>query len=401
MLTNKQKEVFSYFARYNPKILICSGAKRAGKTFILTQIFLCHVSKYKNKGVSFIIGGADQSSIRRNILNDLEVLINRSIKLDKTNSFELFGNRIYCFGGANSDAWKSVRGFTSAGAFLNEATALHDTFIKEVFSRCSYDGARIFMDTNPENPMHTVKVDYIDNSGQTLSNGTVNIKAFSFSLFDNNHLSEEYTESIIQATPSGMFTDRDIYGKWVSAEGVVYKDFSEENYIESLEGINLIKYFAGVDWGYDHYGSIVVIGQADDGNYYLVEEYAERLQNINYWLSIANDIVNKYGRITFYCDSARPEYVAEMLKHGYKSLNAKKDVIAGIGMVASLIKLKQFKVLRRTAKRFNEEVYNYVWKKNADEPVKQYDDVLDSVRYAIYSENQAHKIKIKSKSSLF
>lgn len=42
-----------------------------------------------------------------------------------------------------------ARGFTSAGAF-KRGTALHNMFIKEVFSRCSYKGARILIDTNPE-----------------------------------------------------------------------------------------------------------------------------------------------------------------------------------------------------------------------------------------------------------
>ena len=129
----------------------------------------------------------------------------------------MFGNTVYCFDGANADSWKKVRGFTAAGSYLNEATALHDTFVKECISRCSYPGARILMDTNPENPMHTVKKDYIDKTGQRLSNGQLNIKAFNFSLFDNTFLNKEYVESIIKSTPSGMFTDRDIYGKTLAA----------------------------------------------------------------------------------------------------------------------------------------------------------------------------------------
>lgn len=55
-------------------------------------------------------------------------------------------------------------------------------------------------------------------------------------MFDNTFLDEEYIESIIASTPTGMFTDRDIYGKWVSAEGVVYKDFKEKvHYIKEEE----------------------------------------------------------------------------------------------------------------------------------------------------------------------
>ena len=116
----------------------------------------------------------------------------------------MYGNKIYCFHGANADSYKAMRGFTSAGALLNEATTLHDTFVKEAISRCSYDGARIFMDTNPENPTHTVKVDYIDKDGQRLKNGQLNIKAFNFTLYDNTFLNKEYVESIEASTPSGM-----------------------------------------------------------------------------------------------------------------------------------------------------------------------------------------------------
>ena len=210
MITNKQKEVVKCVEKENPKILILSGAKRAGKTWIMIYCFLRHLTKYENKGYSFILGGTNQASLRRNVLNDLEKIIGREIKLAKDNHFKLFGNKIYCFDGANADAYKKVRGFTAYGAFLNEATTLHDTFIKECISRCSGEGARIYMDTNPENPMHTVKTDYIDKSGQRLDNGQLNIQSFQFTLYDNTFLNKEYVKSIEASTPTGMFFDRDI-----------------------------------------------------------------------------------------------------------------------------------------------------------------------------------------------
>ncbi len=260
--TEKQIEVLESFAIDNPKILICSGAKRAGKTFILIKIFLAHVSLFKNQGLSFIIGGTTQASIRRNILNDLEAILGREIKFKDDGHFPLYGNKIYCFHGANADSYKAMRGFTSAGALLNEATTLHDTFVKEAISRCSYEGARIFMDTNPENPTHTVKVDYIDKDGQLLSNGQLNIKAFNFTLYDNTFLNKEYIESIEASTPSGMFFQRDVMGTWVASEGVVYQDFDKDkHYIKEVDikDIQFKKYFCGVDFGWEHYGSIVVI----------------------------------------------------------------------------------------------------------------------------------------------
>lgn len=216
-LTPKQIEVVNSVRTEDPKILLLSGAKRAGKTYVAILLFLSHVAKYEGKNLTFIIGGATYSTIWRNILDDMEKIIGRNIKLDKKNSFQLFGNKIYVFAGSQSDAWKSARGFTSAGAFLNEGTALHDMFVKEVISRCSYQGARVIIDTNPENPSHPVKEDYIDKDGQTLGSGRLNIRAFHFTLYDNIFLDPEYVESIVASTPSGMFTDRDIHGKPIAA----------------------------------------------------------------------------------------------------------------------------------------------------------------------------------------
>ncbi len=392
-LNKKQKEVWDSFIKEQPKILICSGAKRAGKTFVLLLTFLAHVSKYQNMGLSFIIGGATQAAIKRNVLNDMELILGKELRLDKSNAVEIFGNRVYCFDGANADSWKKARGFTSAGAFLNEATALHDSFVKEVISRCSYKGAVVMMDTNPENPMHTVKTDYIDKDGQKLKSGRLNIRSFHFSLFDNNFLDPEYVESIVASTPSGMFTDRDIHGYWVAPEGVIYKDFNKDiHYISSAElenrRVNFKKYFAGVDWGYEHPGSIVVIGQDDQGCFYLLEEYAKQHEEIDYWVKVAKDIKERYGNINFYCDTARPEHVQRFRREKLRALNADKAVISGIEEVARLFKRNELFIVKDKVARFEKEVFMYVWNQKTGDPVKEWDDVLDSLRYALYSHNK-------------
>ena len=392
-LNKKQKEVWDSFIKEQPKILICSGAKRAGKTFVLLLAFLAHVSKYQNMGLNFIIGGANLGTIRRNVLTDLEQILGKELKLNMSSAVEIFGNQVYCFDGANANSWKKARGFTSAGAFLNEATALHDSFVKEVISRCSYKGAVVMMDTNPENPMHTVKTDYIDKDGQRLKSGRLNIRSFHFSLFDNNFLDPEYVESIVASTPSGMFTDRDIHGYWVAPEGVIYKDFNKDiHYISSEElenrRVNFKKYFAGVDWGYEHPGSIVVIGQDDQGCFYLLEEYAKQHEEIDYWVKVAKDIKERYGNINFYCDTARPEHVQRFRREKLRALNADKAVISGIEEVARLFKRNELFIVKDKVARFEKEIFMYVWNQKTGDPVKEWDDVLDSLRYALYSHNK-------------
>lgn len=393
---DKQKEVLKCIKYENPKILICSGAKRAGKTYVLIFGYMAHIAKFQNKGYSFIIGGTTQASIRRNILNDMESILGKEIKLAQDNHFKLFGNKVYCFDGANSDSYKKVRGFTSYGAFLNEATTLHDTFVKECISRCSGEGARIYMDTNPENPTHTVKIDYIDKNGQRLKDGQLNIKAYQFTLYDNTFLNREYIQSIEASTPTGMFFDRDILGKWVAAQGVVYKDFNKDvHYISSFDKTEIVKYYCGVDWGYEHYGSIVILGDDYKGNTYLIKEYSAQHQEIDYWVEIAKEIKSIYGDINFYCDTARPEHIKRFRREGIQAKNADKAVVSGIEEVAKLFKLNKLFILKDNVDLFKTEIYNYVWNSNKGEPVKQNDDVLDSLRYAIYTEHKKDNMAIE------
>ena len=321
-LTKKQQEVVNMVLKEKPEIVLLSGAKRAGKTYILIILFLLHVAKYENKRVRFILGGASQGSIRRNVLTDLETILGKSIVLDKSNTFKLFGNLVTCFDGSDSSSYKAVRGFTSYGALLNEATTLNESFVQECLDRCSGDGAKIYMDTNPENPAHFVKTDFFDRNGKRAENGQLLIYAENFTLFDNDKLSDSYIQRQIELKPSGMFYDRDILGKWVSGEGVIYPDFRADTHFISEDDVpydDIVDAWCGVDWGYDHYGSIVVVLEDSKGNRYMVEEYAKRHEEIDYWVDIARKVANNYptlkraidGRtyehydIPFYCDSAK------------------------------------------------------------------------------------------------
>lgn len=400
-----------------PKAMLLAGGKRAGKTFLCIPLFMRNVARFHGRGYRFILAGTTQSSIRRNILDDMENATGKKINLDKTNTFELFGNKITCFTGSDAGSYKDVRGFTSYGAFMNEATTLHETFIREVFDRCSgFDkqlqlGAQIIMDTNPENPNHYVKTDFFDRSGTRNDEGQLMIHADTFTLFDNDTLSKEYIDQQIATKPEGLWRDRDIYGKWVSAEGVVYRMFSnEKNYIpyEDIPWDDIVDAYAGVDWGYDHYGSIVVIVEDSEGNKYLVEEHAHQYEEIDFWVEKAIAISRKYPTVSiddytgekvesynipFYCDSARPEHVIRFQNENLNAINANKSILSGIEKVATAINNRTFKVATKPkdvngkglTDKFDSEIYSYSWDKETDLPVSKDDDVLDAVRYAIYS----------------
>lgn len=301
-------------------------------------------------------------------------------KLDKHNSFKLFGVKVVQAYTGNIGGVGAIRGMTSYGAYINEASLAKQEVFGEIVSRCSGTGARILADTNPDNPEHWLKKEYIDKPNE-------NVKAFHFKLDDNTFLSDRYRENIKAATPSGMFYDRDINGLWVSADGVVYQDFdSNKHYIQSGDLPELSTFYCGVDWGYGHWGSIVVIGETEDGTAYLIEEHAKQHEEIDYWVDIAKGIQERYGsRVPFYCDSARPEHVDRFKREHIEAFNGDKARLSGVESVARRFKTDRLFICRDRVKKFPNEIYQYVWDEKKGEPIKLFDDVLDSLRYAIYS----------------
>lgn len=270
---------------------------------------------------------------------------------------------------------------TAYGAYVNEASLANEVVFDEIKSRCSGYGARILVDTNPDHPEHWLRKDYLLNKDES-------ILKYKFTIYDNTFLNKRYRDNIIATTPSGVFTKRNILGEWVSGDGVVYRDFDpSKHFIDDLTPYDFTRYIAGVDWGYSHYGVIVVIGVTADENYILLEEHAEQFKEIDYWVEVAQSIKRRYGQVKMYCDSARPEYVARFYEEGFDAYNANKQVLSGIETVASMYKQDKLKLYEPAVKRFRDEIYTYTWDKNGM-PIKENDDVQDAIRYAIHSDRE-------------
>ncbi|VGW54528.1 phage terminase large subunit [Streptococcus pyogenes] len=115
---------------------------------------------------------------------------------------------------------------------------------------------------------------------------------------------------------------------------------------------------------------------------------AEQYKEIDWWVDRANEFKEHYGNIIFWSDSARPEHVARFQRERLKARNANKSIVSGIEHIAKLLKENNLFIKREVIPRFFDEIYQYKWKPNStkDEPLKEYDDVLDALRYALYSQ---------------
>lgn len=388
--TKKQQEIYQRCVNDDFFMLINHGAKRSGKTILNNDLFLQELIRVRKiadqegiKKPMYILSGATLGTIQNNILNELTNKYGITFTFDKHNNFTMFGVYVIQAGHSTIAHLDKIRGMTAHGAYVNEATLADEEVFDEIKSRCSGEGARVLADTNPDHPEHWLLKDYINNPDPQ-------IISYSFGLDDNTFLSDRYKNNMKNSTPSGMFYDRNIKGLWVSGDGVVYADFDQNKHKinkNDLSKIKMDRYFCGVDWGYEHYGSIVVMGVDAQGNYYVIEEHAHQHLDVEHdWVPIAKKIIDKYGNIPFYCDSARPEYVAKFKKSRINAINANKKVMLGIETVARLMKSSKFFIDYDNCERFKKEIYNYIWHKTKDEPKQEFDDVLDSIRYGILSD---------------
>lgn len=387
-LSPKQLKVLHTYLHDDFDMLVLTGAIRSGKTFIDNLLFLFELRRVAkmakanhDKHPQYILAGASSDTINKNVIISCENQFGINFKLDRHGHYNLFGVDITPVSTKTLGGLAGARGFTSYGAYVNETTLGVEPVFQEILQRCSIDGARVIADTNPDNPQHWFKKDYLDNK-----NPRTKMIKFHFTIDDNTHISKRYIEGIKARTPSGMYYDRAIKGLWVTGKGVVYRDFDERTMEIDKEDLpDNLSYTAGVDWGYEHPTAIEIIGHDKKGNYYLVDEAYGQLEQVDpHWIAVAKQFQEEYEHnMTFWCDTARTEHIRNFQQHHINAKNGYKNVLDGIEKVASIIKQHKFYVVKGAAPHFINEIYQYIWDEKTGAPVKEHDHAQDAVRYCI------------------
>lgn len=410
LYSEKQQRVLKrYFAR-RPYMLINHGAVRSGKTMVDNDIFLqelLRISRYANlQGIrhpQYILGGASVNNINRNVIRELNEHYGLGIKLNIHNEFELFGNIVCCLGTDDIGRVSGAVGMTSYGLYLNEGSTAHRDVFDELLKRCSGDKEfvpMIIIDTNPDSPEHYLYKEYISLPFEERKKNR--ILTFHWELDDNPFLNEQVRENIKNSTPSGVFYDRKIRGLWVTADGIVYQDFDKQIHVVNDENIPPLakfeRFFCGVDWGYEHRGAILLFGvmpaqgKEKEGDIYILRVIPRQHMLIDWWVGQAKDILEQYGYgIKFYCDDARPDNISEFRKASIWAVGANKSIAAGIECVAGKWKRRKLFLARSQSTEFLREIFTYRWNDKTGLPVKENDDIMDALRYGVYSDFRDHR----------
>ena len=336
--------------------------------------------------------GRTEPTIKRNIIRPLQDLIGDDLQyMSGKGEVKLWGRTIDVVGANDERAEAKIRGSEYVGALLDEVTIIPENFVKMLFSRLSVPGAKLFGSTNPDSPFHWLKTDYIDKVD------TMDVKVFSFALDDNPALDEDYKKNL-KKEYSGLWYQRYIEGRWVLAEGAVYDFFDEGMHTIPYPPAPATYYIMGVDYGTSNPCVFSLIGY-NSGTYpnmWLEKEYyydskAKNRQKSDseYALDLI-EFLRGYQVKAIYIDPSALSFKVELRKMGLPNLlDADNEVLSGIRFTSKLISNGTFKVCKNCTNAIK-EFSTYVWderasKRGIDQPLKQNDHVMDSIRYALFT----------------
>ena len=412
--SRKQRQIFTWWLPNSPVReaggIIADGAIRSGKTVSMSLSYtMWSMANYD--GQNFIMAGKTISSFKRNVLQNLKLMLTSRgyhwtyhISRDFPNMLEVSRNGrtnyFYIFGGKDEGSQDLVQGITAAGAFFDEVALMPESFVNQATARCSVEGATWWFNCNPAGPMHWFKLEWIDKRIKK------RLLYLHFTMDDNLSLSEKVKEKY-RAMYAGVFYLRYIKGLWAVAEGLIYTMLTDDNLYTDQERPVALKNTAmkaiTVDYGTTN--PCVFLEVWDDGQtIWIDQEYrwdsrseeARRSANPQRTdAQYADDMTEFMGmepqdQCMVVVDPSAASFITELRSRGLYVKPANNEVADGIRVVGSLLAKRNIRINKDNCKGLISEMQSYVWDDKAAErgeekPVKQKDHGPDALRYYCYT----------------
>ena len=412
--SKKQRQIFTWWLPNSPVReaggIIADGAIRSGKTVSMSLSYtMWSMANYD--GQNFIMAGKTISSFKRNVLQNLKLMLTSRgyhwiyhISGDFPNMLEVSRNGrtnyFYIFGGKDEGSQDLVQGITAAGAFFDEVALMPESFVNQATARCSVEGATWWFNCNPSGPMHWFKLEWIDKRIKK------RLLYLHFTMDDNLSLSEKVKEKY-RAMYAGVFYLRYIKGLWAVAEGLIYTMLTDDNLYTDQERPVALKNTAmkaiTVDYGTTN--PCVFLEVWDDGQTIWIEqeyrwdsrsEEARRSANPQRTdAQYADDMTEFMGmepqdQCMVVVDPSAASFITELRSRGLYVKPANNEVADGIRVVGSLLANRNIRINKDNCKGLISEMQSYVWDDKAAErgeekPVKQKNHGPDALRYYCYT----------------
>lgn len=217
---------------------------------------------------------------------------------------------------------------------------------------------------------------------------------FRATTFDNPFLNRDFVASLQSAySGNSAFARQELYGEFVSFEGLVYEEFDRGVHIWQGAWPAFKQVIAGVDEGYVNPAVILVIGLDGDGRAYVVEEFYRRRVLQADVVAEARRLAEVWHVEAFYVDPSAAGLIAEMQSMGLNALPGRNEVMPGIQGIKSRLLIqgdgRPRLFFSPGCVNLMAEMESYTWREGRqgrrDEPEKVNDHGPDALRYALAS----------------
>lgn len=378
------------------RINLLDGSVRSGKTWISLVVWALWVATRPIDGF-YLMAGKTLTSLRRNCLELLQTLVGSANFVYSLSRKEglLFGRRIYIEGVNDTRAEAKIRGMTLHGAYCDELTLFTEDFFDMLLSRLSVQGAKLFATTNPDNPMHWLNDKWIRRRSE------LDMLYERFLIDDNTFLDPVFVTAQ-KAEHKGVFYERFILGRWVAANGVIYRDFADDREPYLLdEAPHIALATLGVDFGGNGSANAFSCTGFTRGMREMVtleEFYLKRVvtptELEKEFVAFAKMCREKYPVAAAYCDSAEQTLIQGLrtacarARIGIEILNARKEeIVDRIRFMSRMMSARRYKIMRH-CKITADALANAVWDdKTQGKDVRLDDgssniDSLDALEYS-------------------
>lgn len=228
MPISKQQLKILAFPYTDYDALICDGAIRSGKTSLMMVAFVRWAMENFNGFRFGICGKTVESAINNAIQPFMSMTLTKEtyqIKWNRTSKTAVirYGkneNTFEVFGGKDERSQDLIQGRTLAGILLDEVALMPRSFVEQATARCSVEGAKLWFSCNPSSPSHWFYKEWMCKLKEK------NVLHLHFKLTDNPSLSDKKIKEY-ENRFEGVFYERFILGRWVAAEGVIYRQFAD------------------------------------------------------------------------------------------------------------------------------------------------------------------------------
>ncbi|MGW6481309.1 PBSX family phage terminase large subunit [Streptomyces sp. NPDC055059] len=384
------------------RINVWHGAIRSGKTFASLLAFLLALRAAPATGLIVLVGRSLQT-IERNVIDPLQdeglfgPVARVVVHTRGSTTATILGRTVHLIGAADSRAEGRLRGMTCCLAYVDEATLIPRGFWNQLLGRLSVKGAKLLATTNPDNPGHWLKKEFLDRED------SLDLRSWHFTLDDNPALDPAYVTAL-KSEYVGLWYRRFISGHWVQSEGAIYEMFDPERQVVTVLPRMDRWLCDAIDYGTVNPYADLLIGIGADRRLYVASEYRwesrrerrmmtdhEYSQARKAWLARVpqpeSNVIGVHPEWTI-VDPSASSYIEQLHRDGVSGVTtADNSVLDGIRTVSSLLSADLLRV-HSSAAGLIDELPGYSWDDSAaargdDKPIKENDHSVDALRYGV------------------